>query len=156
MDIKLRMARPDDVPVIHQLIVELAIYEREPDAVLNTEQQLLEDGFGDNPLYEVILAEADGKVVGMSFYYFRYSTWKGKCLYLEDLIVTEKMRGKGIGNLLFDATAKKANELNCNMMVWQVLDWNEPSIEFYKKKLASFSEEWTNCWLDKATLNRYN
>jgi len=131
-----------------ELVLELAIYEKAPEQVTNTPEQMLTDGFGPNPLFGALVAEADGKIVGMSLYYFRYSTWKGKRLYLEDIIVTESYRGKGLGKALFDETIAHARQTDCTGMMWQVLDWNEPAIEFYKKFGTRFDTGWWNCHLD--------
>ncbi|MBO6516413.1 MAG: GNAT family N-acetyltransferase [Bacteroidia bacterium] len=147
-DVLIRKGTTSDVAATLQLINELAIYEREPDAVVVTEEELREDGFGQNPLYGLLVAEVDQVVVGISLYYYRYSTWKGKCLYLEDLIVTETQRGKGIGQQLFEATLSIAREENCRKMNWQVLDWNEPAIGFYKKYNAHLDDEWINGSID--------
>ncbi|HBE72065.1 MAG TPA: GNAT family N-acetyltransferase [Planctomycetaceae bacterium] len=135
-----------DLPRVLELIVELAVYEKEPDAVKTSVESMLEDGFGANPVYGFFVAEDEQKsIVGLSLYYWRYSTWKGKRLYLEDLIVTESARGKGYGKALFERTLQFAKEQNCTGMVWQVLDWNEPSIEFYKSYGAEFDKGWLNC-----------
>ena len=143
-EISIRPGNANDVPQVLALIQELADFEKEPDAVLVTETELLEDGFGENPAYELIVAEHNGKLLGMSLYYYRYSTWKGRCLYLEDLIVTEDSRGKGIGKSLFIATVNVAKAANCRKMNWQVLDWNQPAIDFYKLFQAELDEEWIN------------
>ncbi|MFT4033008.1 MAG: GNAT family N-acetyltransferase [Siphonobacter sp.] len=143
----IRQATPEDVPAIYQLIVELAEYEKALHEVINSPEQLLKDGFGEHPLYGTIIAEVDGEVVGMSLYYYRYSTWKGKRLYLEDLIVKEAHRGSGLGKKLLDATVEEARRTECSGLMWQVLDWNEPSIEFYKRYGASLDGEWINCHL---------
>lgn len=137
-----------EIPAVHALIVELAVFEREPDAVSNTIEMMLQDGFGDRPIFGFLVAETEGRIVGASIYYYRYSTWKGKRLYLEDLIVTEHMRGKGIGQLLFEETVRIAKSEKCTGMMWQVLDWNQPAIDFYKKYDARFDEGWVNCHLD--------
>ena len=149
MEIKLRQAEKQDLQVVLDLIKELALYEKAPDEVTNTIESLEKDGFGDHPLFYIILAEVDQKVVGMSFYFISYSTWKGKCLYLEDIIVNEKYRGNKIGKLLFDATIERAREIGAKRMQWQVLDWNEPAINFYKKYNAELDGEWLNCKLTK-------
>ncbi|NBA87407.1 GNAT family N-acetyltransferase [Emticicia sp. CRIBPO] len=148
MSILIREGRSEDVPAIMELVRELALYEKAPEEVSNTEERMLKEGFGDNPAFGSFLAEEDGKVVGMSLYYYRYSTWKGRRLYLEDIIVNESKRGSGIGKLLFDKTIEKAKEEDCSGMMWQVLDWNTPAIEFYKKYNARFDEGWVNCHLD--------
>jgi GNAT superfamily N-acetyltransferase len=149
MSVSLRLATKADVPEILSLVQELAIYEKAPEQVTNTLEKMEEDGFGPHPIFQTILAETpeDG-IVGMSLYYYRYSTWKGKRLYLEDLIVREKFRGFGYGKLLFNATVEKAKETNCTGMMWQVLDWNKPAIDFYKTYGTRFDSEWLNCHLD--------
>jgi GNAT superfamily N-acetyltransferase len=139
-----RKAVPADIPAVHILIKELAAYEKAPDEVEVTEQQLLEDGFGKNPAYELIVAETNGEISGIALFYIRYSTWKGRALYLEDLVVREAHRRKGIGNLLFEEILRIARERNYSGVVWQVLDWNEPALNFYGKYKASFSGEWLN------------
>lgn len=145
MSIQLRQANKSDIPAILELIKELAHYEKAPHEVTITPEILERDGFGDHPLFWVILAEEYGEELGMSFYYIRYSTWKGTCLYLEDIIVKEQYRGRGIGKLLMDTTIEKAKEMKMALMVWQVLEWNEPAINFYKKYNAEFDSEWLNC-----------
>lgn len=145
MSIQLKQANKSDIPAIIELIKELALYEKAPHEVTITPEILERDGFGANPLFWVILAEENGEVLGMSFYYIRYSTWKGPCLYLEDIIVKEQHRRRGIGKLLMDATIEKAKEMKVALMVWQVLNWNEPAINFYKKYHAEFDDKWLNC-----------
>lgn len=144
----IRKGTAQDVPVILELVKELAVYEKAANEVTNTEERMIREGFGENPAFEVFLLETEEGIAGMSLYYFRYSTWKGKRLYLEDIIVKEQYRGKGYGKLLFDITVKEANERDCSGMMWQVLDWNTPAIEFYKKYNARFDGEWINCHLD--------
>lgn len=145
---KLRKATAADVPAILKLVHELAVYEKAPEEVSNTEERMLKEGFGEHPAFGCILADREGEIVGMSLYYYRYSTWKGRRLYLEDLIVTESARGTGLGKLLFDRTIEIAREEGCSGMMWQVLDWNEPAINFYKKYNARLDGEWLNCHLD--------
>ncbi|HNZ44061.1 MAG TPA: GNAT family N-acetyltransferase [Bacteroidales bacterium] len=144
MKITLRKAGKNDIPEILALIRELATYERAPQEVTVTAEDLEKDGFGDNPAFEVLLAFNDEQLLGMAFYYFSYSTWKGKCLYLEDIIVKEQFRGNKAGKLLFEAVIKKARETGAKRMHWQVLEWNEPAINFYKKYGAVLDETWTN------------
>ncbi len=144
MEITIRKATKNDLPEVLNLIKELALFEKQPQEVTITLKQLEEDGFGNHPLYWIILAENNHEIVGMSFYYIRYSTWKGRCLYLEDLVVKEAYKQKGIGSLLFKATLDAAKEMNAKLMTWQVLDWNEPAIKFYKKFNAELDEEWLN------------
>ncbi|MDN5204076.1 GNAT family N-acetyltransferase [Fulvivirgaceae bacterium BMA10] len=152
---KIRQGTKEDLPQALELIRELAIYEKAENEVENTVESMLQDGFGEQPVFGFHVADDQGKIVGISIYYYRYSTWKGKCLYLEDLVVNESYRGKGIGKLLFDATALRAKEANCNLLNWQVLDWNEPAINFYKKINAQFDNEWINCRLTREQLDKY-
>jgi len=152
----LRYANKKDLPGVLSLIRELATYERAPDEVTITLEDLERDGFGETPLYEVILAEDDSGIAGMAFYYCAYSTWKGKCIFLEDIIVREKERGKGTGHLLFDAVVMKAREVNAKRLMWQVLNWNEPAINFYKKYNALLDPTWVNCKLTEDQLRTYS
>ena len=145
MEIKIRKAVRKDCVRMMELIQELAIYEKAPDEVTVSLKHFEESGFGANPVWWAFVAEAQGVVVGMALYYVRYSTWKGQRMYLEDLLVTEEMRGKKIGSLLFDALIQEAKDKKFVGMNWQVLDWNEPAINFYKKYNASFDPEWLNC-----------
>ena len=144
MDFNIRKASKNDLPEVLKLVKELAIYENASEEVTIKLEDLEKDGFGENPLFWIILAENSEGIIGMSFYFIRYSTWKGKCLYLEDLVVKEEYRGKKIGEALFEATLKTAKEMNAKQMNWQVLDWNEPAINFYKKFDAELDEEWIN------------
>ena len=144
----IREGRKEDLPRVLELVKELALFERAPEQVTNTLSLMEEDGFGKNPVYGFFVAEEDDRILGLSLYYWRYSTWKGKRLYLEDIIVTENERGRGIGKLLFDRTMQKSLEENCTGMMWQVLDWNEPAISFYKKYGSKLDSEWVNCHLE--------
>lgn len=148
MSFQIRDARPEDVEAIHRLIYELAVYEKAPEQMVNTTQRLLEHGFGPNPHYICFIGEVDGNIVGMSFNYIRYSTWKGPVLYLEDLIVTESERGKGYGKALFEHTLSYARNNGFARLSWQVLDWNTPAIDFYKSFGAGFDPEWLNSWIE--------
>ena len=152
---KIRRGKKDDLPRVLDLIKELALFERAPHEVTNTVQRMEVDGFGPEPVYGFFVAENEGHIVGLSLYYYRYSTWKGKRLYLEDIIVTEAERGKGWGKLLFERTMKFAVEQNCTGMMWQVLDWNKPAIEFYKKYGAKLDGEWINGHLEEGQINSY-
>ncbi len=147
-----RKGTKDDVQAVHALIVELAIYERAEDEVTNTAECLLEDGFGANPIYELIVAEIEGKVVGMALWYTKYSTWKGKCGYLEDLVVQEDYRGLGVGKALFLTIAKACADRDFGRMEWQVLEWNAPAIGFYRSLGAELDPEWLNGKLTSAGL----
>ena len=145
MEIKIRKAVRKDCGRMMELIQELATYEKAPDEVTVSLTHFEESGFGSNPVWWAFVAEAQGVVVGMALYYVRYSTWKGQRMYLEDILVTEDMRGQKIGSLLFDALIVEAKEKGFNGINWQVLDWNEPAINFYKKYNANFDPEWVNC-----------
>lgn len=145
MEIIIRKAVKTDCARMMELIQELAVYEKAPDEVTVTLSHFEESGFGANPVWWAFVAEVQGVVIGMALYYVRYSTWKGQRMYLEDILVTEDMRGQKIGSLLFDALIAEAKEKGFNGMNWQVLDWNEPAINFYKKYNANFDPEWVNC-----------
>lgn len=144
MEITVREAVPSDMEAVWNLIRELAIYEKAEHEFINTVYQLTKDGFGPNEVFDCIVAEVGSQVIGFALYYTSYSTWKGKCLYLEDFLVTEAWRGKGIGKLLFDRVFQEAKDRNVGRFEWQVLDWNEPAINFYKKYDAILDEEWLN------------
>ncbi len=148
MSLIIRNATAADMQAVFNLIVELAIYEKAPNEVINTPDQLIKDGFGNQPLFVCFVAESDGNIVGMSLNYIRYSTWKGAVLYLEDLIVTESYRGKGIGKALFQHTLQYASQNGYQRLQWQVLDWNQPAIDFYKTFQADFDPEWLNAWIN--------
>ena len=139
----IRSAGPEDVGVILAFIRDLATYEREPDAVVATEEDLLRDGFGEKPLFHVRIADWDGSPAGFAFYFYTYSTWRGRpCLYLEDLFVRPAFRRRGIGLALLRDLAREAAERRCERFVWQVLDWNEPAIAFYESLGARSMREW--------------
>jgi GNAT superfamily N-acetyltransferase len=153
--VSIRTGTRQDLPRVLELVKELALYERAPHEVTNTVERMEKDGFGPNPIYGLFVAENERGIVGISIYYWRYSTWKGKRLYLEDIIVTEKERGSGIGKLLFDRTMQHALDEECSGMLWQVLDWNEPAINFYKKYYsAKLDGEWINCSLEADDIKR--
>jgi GNAT superfamily N-acetyltransferase len=147
--VSVRKARREDCPRLMELIRELAEYEKAPEAVTVTLSHFEESGFGARPVWEAFVATTteNGRetICGFALYYIRYSTWKGQRLYLEDLIVTETMRCHGIGTQLINALIQEGKEKGYNGMVWQVLEWNEPAIAFYKKLGASFDPEWINC-----------
>ena len=147
MNIKLRIAQKEDCLRLLELVNELALYEKAPQEVTVTLAEFEQAGFGETPVWKAFVAEIDGLIIGFALYYIRYSTWKGCRMYLEDLIITETMRGKGIGKLLFDRLIVEANEQNFSGMVWQVLDWNEPAINFYKKYEANIEAGWLNASL---------
>jgi len=145
MDIIIRKAVRKDCARMMELIQELATYEKAPDEVTVSISHFEESGFGANPVWWAFVAETQGVVIGMALYYIRYSTWKGQRMYLEDILVTEDMRGQKIGSQLMDALIVEAKEKGFMGMNWQVLDWNEPAINFYKKYNANFDPEWVNC-----------
>jgi len=145
METTIRRAVSDDCPRLLELVNELAVYEKAPEEVTVTLDHFTESGFGPNPVWWAFVAEAEGEVKGFALYYIRYSTWKGQRMYLEDILVTESYRGKGLGKLLFDRLIEEAKEKKLSGIVWQVLEWNEPAINFYKKYHANFDPEWVNC-----------
>lgn len=147
MGVSIRNARKEDMEAVLGLIQELADYEKAGDEVVVTKDELELDGFGPNKVFDCIVADLDGKVIGFALFYTSYSTWKGKSLYLEDFLVTEKHRRKGIGEMLFNSVYEIAKERNVRRFEWQVLDWNTPAINFYKKQAAHLDETWINCKL---------
>ena len=149
----IRKGQKKDLPFILKLIKELADYENSLDQVDITLKNLEEDGFCLHPYYNFLVAEKNHKIIGMSFYWIRYSTWKGKCLFLEDFIVTKKHRRSGVGKALFDATIQICKKEKLNGMCWQVLNWNTPAIEFYKQYSAVISDDWLNGRLTKKQIN---
>jgi GNAT superfamily N-acetyltransferase len=155
MNIQVRPAVREDCPRIMELVHELAVYEKAPEQVTVSLEHFAESGFGRNPVWWALVATTrengnEGREIiqGFALYYVRYSTWKGQAMYLEDLLVTESMRGHGIGYLLFEKLVEEARKKQFNRIIWQVLDWNEPAIRFYRKLNASFDPEWINCSLD--------
>ena len=154
-EFEIRIAVKQDCPRLMELIHELALFERAPEEVTVTLQEFEETGFGSKPVWKAFVAEADGLIVAFALYYVRYSTWKGSRLYLEDLIVTEEYRGKGIGKILFDRLFQETRELGFSGMVWQVLDWNEPAIKFYNKYEATIEAGWLNAALSKEQVNNF-
>jgi len=144
-NISIRRAVREDCPRLLELIRELAEYERAPQEVTVTLDHFTESGFGAQPVWWAFVVTVDGQVEGFALWYIRYSTWKGQRLYLEDLIVTQAMRGRGLGKLLFDRLIQEMREQHYSGMVWQVLDWNEPAINFYKKYQARLDTGWITC-----------
>ena len=138
-----------DQSALHDFLVnELAVYERAPQEVTVSPEHFMESGFGANPVWWAFVAEEDGVINGFALYYIRYSTWKGQKMYLEDIIVTEAARGRGLGKLLMDALIKEAQEKKFQGIIWQVLNWNEPAFNFYRKYNTRFDDEWVNVSLD--------
>lgn len=155
MRIIIRKGLKSDLPHVLNLVKELAAYEKAPTEVAVTIDEMERDGFGENPVFDFFVAEYENNIIGIALYYYKYSTWKGKCIFLEDLIVTEKYRKSGIGKKLFDEVVKVAKEMKVRRLEWQVLDWNQPAIEFYKKLNANFDEEWINCKLTEEQIQNY-
>ncbi len=149
MTINIRIAVKEDCPRLLELVTELAVYEKAPHEVTVNLQEFEDAGFGQTPVWRAFVAEVDGLIVGFALYYTRFSTWKGCRMYLEDFIVTENMRGKGIGKLLFERTLEEAREIGYSGVVWQVLDWNEPAINFYNKYTAKLEAGWLNASVSK-------
>ena len=156
MNITIREGVKDDLPSVLKLIKELANYENAIDQVTITLHDLEQDGFGSQPFFWFLVAEKDSVIIGISFYWIRYSTWKGKFLFLEDFVIQEKYRRRGVGSKLFKETIKICKKLNLNGMTWQVLDWNIPAIDFYKKFDAEISKDWLNGKLTKKQIKNIN
>ncbi len=156
MNIHIRTAVKEDCPRLLELINELALYEKAPEEVTVTLDEFVDAGFGQKPVWKAFVAEENGTIIGFALFYTRYSTWKGCRLYLEDFIVTEAYRGKGVGKILFEKVIEEAKTNNYNGMTWQVLDWNEPAINFYNKYEARLEEEWLNASFSKEQLHQFN
>lgn len=160
----IRRGTKNDMKAVHDLIQELAIFEKEPDAVVVTVADLERDGFGENPLFYTFVAEVEGdssdseqakQIVGMALYYYRYSTWKGRTIHLEDLIVKEKMRGSGLGLALYTKIIEQGKADNVRRIEWNVLDWNTPAIDFYKKSGAKILADWDVVQMDEQGINDF-
>lgn len=152
---KIRKGKPEDMIGVLALIQELAHFEKEPDAVLITAEDLIRDGFGENPLFHVFVAEVDSEIVGIALYYYRYSTWKGKTIHLEDLVIKETMRGKGLGYALYSEIIKQAKKDKVRRIDWNVLDWNTPAIDFYEKTGAKVLKEWHVVQMDENGITNF-
>lgn len=151
----IRKGNTEDMQAVLGLIQELADFEKEPNAVLITVDDLVRDGFGTNPLFNVFVAEVESEIVGIALYYYRFSTWKGKTIHLEDLVVKDKMRGTGLGYALYSEIIKQAKKDKVRRIDWNVLDWNSPAIEFYKKSGAEILKEWCVVQMDEAGINYF-
>jgi GNAT superfamily N-acetyltransferase len=149
----IRKGQKEDMPAVLELIKELAIFEKEPDAVVVTVDDLVRDGFSNNPLFYTFIAEVEGEIIGMALYYYRFSTWKGKTIHLEDLIVKEKSRGTGAGYALYAEIMAQGKKDNVRRIEWNVLDWNTPAIDFYTKSGAKLLEDWRVVNMDEAGIN---
>lgn len=145
----IRKGNSQDIQAVFQLIKELAVFEKEPEAVIITVDDLIQDGFGENPLFGVFVAEVDQQIVGMALYFYKYSTWKGKTIHLEDLIVSQNFRGKGIGKALLHEMVNLAQTEKIKRLEWNVLDWNTPAIDFYLESGAEILKEWQLVRLDE-------
>jgi GNAT superfamily N-acetyltransferase len=143
-ELKIRAAEKSDMKGVLALIRELADYERAPDEVVVTVEDLERDGFGSQPKFHCFVAERKNKIVGMALYYIKYSTWKGPCVFLEDIVVTQSERRSGTGKQLFEQVIRATKEMKARRMEWQVLDWNTPAIKFYEKYNPLVLEEWLN------------
>jgi len=152
MNLNIRVAKKEDCSRLLELVNELALFEKAPLEVTVTLQEFEDTGFGNKPVWKAFVAEKGEFIIGFALYYIRYSTWKGCRLYLEDLIVTESMRGQGVGKLLFNQLIEEAKELKVSGMVWQVLDWNEPALNFYKIYDATIEAGWLNASLSREQL----
>ena len=151
----IRKATKNDMPQVLELIQELAVFEKEPDAVVVTVDDLVRDGFSENPLFQCFVAEVDGEIIGMALYYYRYSTWKGKTIHLEDLIVKENKRGTGAGFALYKEIIKQGKAENVRRIEWNVLDWNTPAINFYEKSGAKVLDDWRVVHMDETGIERF-
>ncbi len=152
----IRKGKKDDLPGVLELIKELALFEKSPEEVSNTLEKMEEEGFGKNPVFSFFIAQMNDKIVGIAVYFTKYSTWKGKGLYLDDLIVTESLRGKGIGRQLFNAFMEEAKNQDAQQVHWQVLDWNTPAIDFYRKMNARIDTEWLDCKMTAEQILSFN
>lgn len=150
-----RLATKADMPRVYELIKELAIFEKEPDAVEVTVEQLVKDGYGENPKFVCFVIEVDHKVEGLALIYTRYSTWKGEVIHLEDLIISQASRGKGLGTLLLDEVVKYGKQKGVKRICWEVLDWNEPAIKFYESKGANVMRDWNVVQMDETAIANF-
>ena len=152
---QIRNAVEQDMPNVLKLIKELATFEKQPDAVVITADDLIRDGFSKNPLFYTFVAEVDNKIIGIAIYYYRYSTWKGKTLHLEDLIVKQPYRGIGAGYALYAEIIKQGKKEGVRRIEWAVINWNEPAITFYKKLGASHFTEWDVVQMDENAIDEF-
>ena len=151
----IRRGKPEDMQAVLGLIQDLALFEKEPDAVLVTVDDLIRDGFGTVPLFHVFVAEVEDEIVGIALWYYRFSTWKGKTIHLEDLVVKDKMRGTGLGYALYSEIIKQGKKDQVRRVEWNVLDWNTPAIEFYEKSGAKVLRDWYVVQMDEVGINNF-
>jgi GNAT superfamily N-acetyltransferase len=155
MSVQIRNGKAEDAQAILKLIIELAVFEKEPDAVEISVEDLIKDGFSDNPKFKTFVAEENGEIIGMALFYERYSTWKGKTIHLEDLMVTATKRGIGAGKKLYSAVLKYAHDHGYNRVAWEVLDWNENAIKFYENTGAKVLRDWDVAQMNKQNLEKF-
>ncbi|MCR9181529.1 MAG: GNAT family N-acetyltransferase [Flavobacteriaceae bacterium] len=155
MNFIIRESNKGDMPQVLELIQELATFEREPEAVVVTVEELQREGFGEHPLFKCFVAETDSEIVGMALVYFRFSTWKGRTIHLEDLIVKEKMRGSGLGSALYQEVLKYAKSQGVKRVEWVVLDWNEGAIKFYERSGAKILKDWRTVHMDEQGITNF-
>ncbi len=155
MEYTIRKSRKEDLPQILELIKELAVFEEEPDAVEVDVNQLEKEGFGENPLFTCFVAEVEGKIEGMALVYFRFSTWKGRTVHLEDLIVRKEKRGTGLGSALYKKVISYALEQGVKRTEWVVLDWNTPAVEFYQRSGATVFKNWNTVQMDEKAMRKF-
>lgn len=151
----IRKGEKKDMPAVLELIKELAIFENEPDAVVVTAEDLVNDGFGANPLFYTFVAQAENEIIGMALFYYRYSTWKGKTIHLEDLIVKESYRGTGAGSALYKEVIKFAKQQGVRRVEWAVLNWNQHAIDFYKRSGATVFQDWLTVQMDEEGITKF-
>lgn len=155
MDFIVRLGKQKDMQSVFNLITELAVFEKEPDAVEITVDDLIKDGFSKNPKFKVFVAEQENTIIGIALFYERYSTWKGSAIHLEDLIVTQSKQKIGAGKALYTAVLKYAHDHNFNRVAWEVIDWNTNAVEFYKSTGATYLNDWSVVQMDKENLSKF-
>ena len=155
MDFKVRLGQKEDMQAVFNLITELAVFEKEPDAVEITVTDLVRDGFSETPKFKVFVAEQEHNIIGIALFYERFSTWKGRTIHLEDLIVTKSKQKIGAGKALYKAVLKHANDNNFNRVAWEVIDWNTNAIDFYKSTGATYLNDWSVVQMNKENLAKF-
>ena len=155
MNFSIRLGQEKDMQSVHNLITELAIFEKEPDAVEITVVDLVKDGFSENPKFKVFVAEQENNIIGIALFYERFSTWKGRTIHLEDLIVTKSKQNIGAGKALYSAVLKHAHDHNFNRVAWEVIDWNTNAIDFYKSTGATYLNDWSVVQMNKENLTKF-